>query len=232
MSKFIVALVNLVFLLGLAAEATAQIVPGAVIPLDISKTSDTQAIAQKVDKCLAEETLWSLLGLAPNATMKLSVGAYADGNQVGDRSAWTQASIWYGKAQLSMNFDEWVTPTTSAKRYVRFSARTYYSYTSNDFQRIDVSVQTNAHDDNVNVDLEIDAALPHYAITTAGGEVCSGNNWGRESCKALEERVTAASLVIPNGFVNSIYWTNQYTGLQTQKQFDAYRYAECLQAAW
>ncbi len=216
----------------MASAANAQIAPGAVIPLDLSKPMDGATISKIVNTCMAEESLVSFVATAPNSTLVLRGTAMNNEREDGDTMAWTKTTSWYPQSSAKMTFDEWTTPTNSIKRTIDINFKTETDYYYPDRHTISASVVTNAKGKSVNVRVKMEMSLPHFEIVMSGGKTCSINNWGVDDCMSIPESLKEANLVIPNDFVSNSYWVNDSTEHKTQKLFDTFKYAECLQTAW
>ncbi len=216
------------------ARADRRIVPGSTIPLAAEKVSKLEEI---MTLCLREETVASLypslatVGPAPGTSAAVSSHHTADENRTGDETKWTTNVTWLPATDYSLRFLEWTSASTSIERELALSV-VASSYGSN-YEEIDLDADfsTDAEGHSVDVGLRLSGALPYIQVELAGAQVCSVNNWGRESCVETEKS-TAIGLVIPKNFANSGLWINRQTNHLTQKTFNYFKYAECLLWNW
>ncbi len=229
---FIFAAIAVIALIVATSEAHAQITAGAVIPLDLGKATDSTAISKMVNTCMTAESLVSFVAKEPNSTLVLRGTATSTKDEDGDAAAWTRTASWYPQGSAKMTFDEWSTPTNSIKRSIDIGFKTEIDYYDPTRQTVFANVSTNAGGKSVAVRLKLELILPHFEIVIAGGQTCSVNNWGTDTCDNIPEALKEANLVIPADFVSASYWVNDSTEHKTQKLFDTFKYAECLQNAW
>ncbi len=221
------------------SRADSRIGPGQRIYLDVSK-ADKTAISHLTGTCLHQEILYSLLPNhatlppAPRTTPTLITSADTVDERVDVGSTWTVKSRWMPSFGFTKEFVEQVTVNGSIEDVIRsidLQSETIENYIDPEISEMQTTIRTDAGGDDVDVDLNLSAALPYIETFEEGGEQCSVNNWGREDCKETFTMKTA-ELVIPAGFVPTAYWTNSMTTQPTRKMFDFYKYAECLLESW
>lgn len=216
-----------------ANPAVAQIVAGAVIPLDPAKGNDDKAVAQVMAHCLFEEMKASFVGI--QSPLKESVTGQATnyGDKTGTKATWTKNSTWsLYDSTGSMTFKEWTTPTDSVERQLNVNFSSSTGRAPSDNSDVVAQVWTDVGGQAVDVQLEMNAALPYFQTVSTGGQNCSVNNWGRDNCTQLPETITAMNLIVPANFATTVMWMNSHTYHPTQKQFDAVKYGECLISEW
>lgn len=224
---------------GPSAHADSRIGAGARIYLDVAK-ADKTAISHLTGSCLYQETIYSLLPNyatvppAPRTSPTLITSADTVDERVDTGSTWTVKSRWMPNVGYSKEFIEQETingQTSDVIRSIDLQSETQENYTDPEMFEMQSSIRTDAGGDDVDVDLNLNAALPYIETLEEGSEQCSVNNWGRQDC---QERlvIKTAELVIPPAFIPTAVWINSGTNQPTRKQFDFYKYAECLLETW
>ena len=137
----------------------------------------------------------------------------------------TTTSLWEPSVDTALAFNETLADGTTKQRNLNLSLSLRYgefvSEIETDFKDLDLSVY-----------LTLPLLPAQLQVISEGGKTCSMNNWGRNRCVETPITVTAVNLVIPADFVAGANWVNSDSGVETQKRFSYFDYADCILWKW
>lgn len=213
------------------ASADGRIAAGAIIPLDSAKASDAAVIKDIIGSCLYEE---AMKGMFPelskvegaSGTTKVVVDSSRSEDQRSRAgSTTTTTSLWEPHLETALAFDETLANGKTLKRDLDLSI-------GMDYGELTAEVKTDYKDLNLSAYLILPLSPAQLQVVSTGGKSCSMNNWGRNVCVETPTVVTAVNLVIPADFAANANWKNTDTGVETQKPFSYFDYADCILWKW
>jgi hypothetical protein len=221
--------------LALGASSTAladgRIAAGAVIPLDTAKGSDPAVVREIIGSCMYEE---AMKGMFPELSSiegdSGTIKATTDSSEPEEQrsrsgTTTTTTSLWEPNTHTSLQFEEKLANGQTEHRYLNLQIGMDYG----DFV---AEIQTDYKDLDLSAYLTLPTLPAQLQVITTGGKSCSMNNWGRNICVETPVVASAVNLLIPADFVAGANWTNSDTGVETQKRFDYFNYADCILWKW
>lgn len=224
-----------------STKTLADIGAGKTLDLNINAndTPDTLIeLGQTISgACLTESTLQSLssemLKVYQDTSITKDESDHSDINeelsQSGTRTSSTQ--LLFGGHRFSAYYPN---PTKADEEYwVVLDSRIASAQRSIDFESpATVTAGFDSSELGVDETFEFETVMPAILIKSETEEVCTTNNFGRETCKNVPVGATTAQLVIGTKFSDSATWNNRRTGKPTKKTIDLKAYASCVFWKW
>ena len=168
------------------ANADARVASGVDVPLKFDPETAEDKIAAVANKCLYQVTLSSFFPAAMSAisasgnTPPIGELGKFYGETSGDEFNWLESNEWSPAAAADLKFTEWLTPTSSAQRFINLNV-TALTY-ADEHTVLTAKVSSDAQGAKLSVALTLSGILPTLRTEIKRSKSCSVSNWGFKEC--------------------------------------------------